>query len=198
MTANATNKKVLFKIPSEDELQAVSTVAEADVGYLPVIEPDPVATESIDNVPTPKPVRAKTEPKPVEVEPVLEEKLLFKKPKLEVGATKVKKDEPLHPLLHPAPPELSKQERHDRAEARKEERLAKQRQLTSIDHIDGISIGSRMSMTPKTNKRTARDRRTEEFERRKALEVTVDGEKKELSETSKYMLDMLLKDEEKE
>jgi len=186
--SNTTSKKVLFKIPTPDELQAINTTAEAVVGDLPVIEPDPVATDETVNVPSPKPRKAA----PKIEEPVLketpkkkDERVLFKKPDLDV-----KKDAPLRPKHHER---VSKQEHEDRKRQRKEERLAKQRQLTSIDHIDGITVGSRISMAPKRVKRTARDRRVE---RRKGLEVTIDGEKKELSETSKYMLDMLLKDTE--
>jgi len=190
----APKKKVLYKIPKEDEIEKKTTEAkttEAVSADLPVVEPKPVATEASKSKPTPPAPKAPVEKK-VEPEPPKEKKTIFARPAEATiaGPGPRPKGPAVTVLTAPEMKELSwAEKRQHRAE-----RLEKQRSL-DITQIEGIRVGGRISVTPKNAKRITRDRRREALLRRRSMTVTVGGEEKDVSETGKYMLDMLIKEE---
>jgi hypothetical protein len=64
--------------------------------------------------------------------------------------------------------------------------------------IEGIEVGGRNVVHAKAVRQLTKEKRRENIEKRKSMTVMVAGEKQELSEASKYMLDMLIKNPNKE
>jgi len=159
-------KKVLFKIPSDEEIRkappAPEPAPEVVPENLPVKEPAPTAVvdtaaEAVEKEKKAKARKAGPGPKP------------DRKPKLTANEKRAIREE------------------------RKAKRLERQRNMR-INTVEGITVGGRGVVNPRTTRRLTRDRRREAMDRRRSLKVTVAGEEAEISESSKYMLDMLIKD----
>ena len=159
-------KKVLFKIPSEDEIKkATPPPAELEPKVpenLPIAEPAPIA--EVDGA------KSKAERK------------------IKAAEAKAKRAGP-----GPKPSKVKRKLTRAEKEERKAKRLEKQRKLR-IDLVDGITVGGRAMAKTVTSRRLTRDRRREVLDRRRSMKVSVGGEEAEISESSKYMLDMLIKD----
>lgn len=81
-------------------------------------------------------------------------------------------------------------------------RIRRRRRQVKIDEVEGISVGTRLSLKPEKPKRSVRDRRRERRSRRLArkekMKLLIDGQEKEIPETSKYFLDMLIPENKEE
>ena len=69
---------------------------------------------------------------------------------------------------------------------------------TDFTQLEGIEVGGRNVVHAKAVRQLTKEKRRENIEKRKSMTVMVAGEKQELSEASKYMLDMLIKNPNKE
>lgn len=69
---------------------------------------------------------------------------------------------------------------------------------TDFTQLEGIEVGGRNVVHAKTVRQLTKEKRRENIEKRKTMTVMVAGEKQELSEASKYMLDMLIKNPKKD
>ena len=155
-------------MPTEDEIQkAEKPVVEekAVPENLPVEEPAPVV--EVDQAKVKAERRAKKEAQQVAREAREEAKLVKR---------------------------ISRAGKKDAKRKRQAERRAKQRRLPDVSMIEGISVGGRNVMNPPKKRRLTRDRRREKLDRRESMKLTIACEEKELSESSKYLLDMLAKD----
>ena len=127
---------------------------------------------------------------PVEA-PVVAEVDTAAEAKVLPGTPEKKKEKPVIKTMEErkADVEALKAKREEERRAR----LLRQRSL-DITKFEGISVGGRATVDARKSRRVTRDRRRESLERREAMKLSVDGKEKELSEASKYMLDMLIKD----
>lgn len=112
---------------------------------------------------------------------------------------KVKRKISKVPLTETELEETTVSEREPIVRERKKERR-KQRRLTltteDLNNFEGISVGSRLQSKPVTPTRVTRDRQKERFEKRQRMKVVIDGEEKKILPSSKYMIDMLIAEEE--
>lgn len=166
------DKKKLFEIPEDVDAEAPA-VEEVQVDdSLPVTAP---VVAEVDTA-----AEAKEEPAPKEgLESLLRGNVQAKREKIRIKTEEERK----------ADLAALKAKREEERIAR----LLRQRNL-DITQFDGISVGGRATVDARKSRRLTRDRRRESIERRKDMSISVGGEEKELSEASKYMLDMLVKD----
>jgi hypothetical protein len=127
-------------------------------------------------------------------EPVSEEEKPTKKKGRKTFARKKVKEDSAEKSFPVAERKLTRLERIAERERRKEERLAKQRKLDISVH-DGITVGGRAQFDPPKARRLTIDKRVEAIARRNTMKLSIAGEDKTLSESSKYMLDMLVKED---
>jgi len=158
-------KKKLFDIPEDVDSVEVTEVTEEQVDdSLPVVAP---VVAEVDTAKEPKELAGPTPTK-------RDNKGQDKKRRNDAGL-------------------ITKEELRVKRLEEKRARLLRQRDL-DITKFEGITVGGRATVDTRKSRRLTRDRRRETIERRKNMKVSIGGEEKEISEASKYMLDMLIKD----
>ena len=220
-------KKTLYKIPTEDEISGSKKISEAEVSKpteeevsgLPVVEPEPVvvldtAEEKSEALRIAK-ERAKAK---------LAEDLKLKEKRASIPVAPYA-GEPVADFSSISSGQARLIKSNEEARKRYDEEQAKSISIEELitetkpdpqpvyDHetarlvfastgnditqMEGISVGGRNVVHAKNTKRVTREKRRENIKKRRSLKVMVAGEEQELSEASKYMLDMLIKNQDK-
>ena len=208
------NKKTLYKIPTEDEIQgavpakplnakpAPEVTPEVEE-VLPVVEPEPVAVvdtakekekaaaealaKSEAKAADDAAKAAKLEAESVKAEAKAKEKAA-REAKMADGyvfaRSRVESD---------SMPDVPKMKKAKGKVAVTSEELKELKKTLDITQFDGISVAGRNVVVRKADRRITRDRRREQVDKYETVIVENAGETQELSEASVFMLDMLRK-----
>jgi hypothetical protein len=208
-------KKTLYKIPTENEIQGaipadVTPTTEEEkivakekevkpevVEALPVKEPEPVARVNTADEKLEAARKADAEAKAKKAAAAEAKAAAMEAEKS--ARTKVDGFKPTTlrpPEMREFKPEKKKEPKRELVQDEEARQIL--RKHLDITQFEGFSVGGRNTVQARTERRVTRDRRRERIAKRESMKLMIAGEEQELSEASKYMLDMLIKNPRKE